>query len=258
MKKEIIILTLFSIVYFISLSGKAQEEKVIDMPSEVVDVFFSSDTIKMAEYIKNGKYPIVYRPKYKVSPLLFAARENRVDVAYFLIKNAGLSVTDEFLNSIIYNEEVHYNTFNSLLSFACHKNRIDMTDWEEKYSYSRYQIRYRLLVLYEFDYLNIIDTEERTKFYISIIENEDWPLLNLLDYSDDAFNGHTCYGPTVLTTAVQTQQYDLIKFLLDKGLDKNVRIFEACYDDAQEEESPYEIAENLGLEDIMELLDKYE
>lgn len=258
MKKETIILILSSILSLISLSGKAQKEKVIDIPSEVVDIFFSSDTTKMAEYIKSGKYPVGYRPKYKVSPLIFAVWKNRIGVVKFLIDNAGLSATNELIISVIYNEDVHYDTFNSLLSFASRKDKIDMSDWEEKYSYSRYQNRYRLLVLYEFDYLEIMDSEERTKFYISIIENEDWKLLDLLDYNDDAFNGHTCYGPTVLTTAVQSQRYDLVKFLLDKGLDKNVRIFEACYDDAQEGESPYEIAKNLGLDDIMELLDKYE
>lgn len=91
-------------------------------------------------------------------------------------------------------------------------------------------------------------------FYVSVIEREDWELIDSLNYEDEAFNGHTCYGPTVLTSAVYSKKTDLVKYLLDKGLDKTVRTFEACYDDAQEGLNAYEIAEELGYKEIMELL----
>ena len=53
----------FSFVFFfISKPSQAQEEKEIDIPNHIVDVFWGSDTIKMAEYIKSGEYPFGYKP----------------------------------------------------------------------------------------------------------------------------------------------------------------------------------------------------
>ncbi|NDV66692.1 ankyrin repeat domain-containing protein [Bacteroides sp. 224] len=261
------VLILSSILSLFYLPCKAQIEIVKDPPSEIVDAFYSNDTTLMSEYIKSGKYPMGYKPSYRISPIESAIWKNRIAIVMFLINNAGFTLTNDDISSMLYREHVNIDEFNSLLSLSSGKNKIDVTKWKEKYLNEwenessdgailngYYYFRFKLIIMYGFDLINVVDSEQRTEFYISVIEHQDLELLDLLNYEDEAFNGHTCNGPTVLTSAVYSKNYYLVKYLVDKGLDKTVRIFEACYDDAKEGPNAYEIALSLGNKELIDLL----
>jgi hypothetical protein len=264
---NILILNIIFALCFISLSCKAQVEIIKEPSAEIIDAFYSNDTTLMADYIKKGKYPIGYRPDNRISPIESTIWNNRADIVMFLVNNAGFKITNEDIYSMLDRENFNIDAFNSLLSITNNKTKIDITEWSEKYINERqeeypkgilisrdYYTRLKLIVIYGFDLINLVDPETRTEFYISVIKYEDWKLLDLLDYKDEAFNGHTCYGPTVLTSAVYSRKYDLVKYLLDKGLDKTVRMFDACYDDAQEGQNAYEIVKDLGDKALIDLL----
>lgn len=259
---NILIFNIIIALCIISLSCKAQIKIPKEPSAEIIDIFYRNDTTLMADYIRKGEYPINYKPKYKISPIESAIWKNRADIVIFLI-NSGFKITNEEICSMLDHESFSIDTFNSLLSLSNKKTKIDITEWAEKYTKESqekilvsidYYTRLKLLVLHGYDLINLVDPETRTEFYISAIIFEDWELLHLLDYSDESFNGHTCYGPTVLTSAVYSKKYDLVKYLLDRGIDKNKREFPACYDDAEEGQNAYEIALDLGDQDIIDLL----
>lgn len=65
--------------------------------------------------------------------------------------------------------------------------------------------------------------------------------------------------PNVITfadgnTAVRQNNAKMIRYLLNHGVDKSKREFAACYDDAKEGQNAYEIAKDLGYNEIIDLL----
>lgn len=148
----------------------------------------------------------------------------------------------------------------SLLSHISKKSKIETADWKTKYDnsgrlYYYTYVSYRLIVLYNFNFSEvIIDEERRLDFFIASVRNSDYEILDLLDFKDNALDGNSCYGETVLTAAVRNNDIQMVKYLLEKGVDKNKREYPACDDDAQEEQNAYEIAVDLEYKDIADLL----
>jgi hypothetical protein len=175
-----------------------------------------------------------------------------------------ISIEKDSLEALIFeyiyggNNEIEH--LNSLLSNISKKNKIETTHWKTRYYESgrlneHSYFCYRLLVLYNIGFRDIIaDEESRLDFFIASVINNDFEVLELLDFQDTALERNSCYGETVLTAAVRRNNIEMVKYLLNRGINKNKREFAACFDDAQEELNALEIAADLGYKDIEDLL----
>jgi hypothetical protein len=149
--------------------------------------------------------------------------------------------------------------FNLLLSRISKKEKIDIRDWGTKYA-KRYHsaediyIKYRLIVFYRINLKKMSSWERRLDFFISAVYNNDYEVLNLLDFEDKALDGDSCYGITILTAAIYENNVKMVKYLLNRGVDKSKREFAACYDEAKEGVNAYEAAVYMGNEEMMDLL----
>ncbi|WP_163217663.1 ankyrin repeat domain-containing protein [Bacteroides sp. 224] len=166
---------------------------------------------------------------------------------------------DNFVLILEYLGNEKTDSLNLLLSHICKKEKIDISDWDTKYIDSgfshNYHIDYRLIILYGINFKKIEpDWENRLNFFIASVYLNDYEILDLLDFKDTALEGNSCYGNTVLTTAVRQNNTKMVKYLLDRGVDKNKRELATCYDDSEEEMNAYEIALSLGNKELIDLL----
>lgn len=260
-----IIVMTFSVCF--SVDSKAQTGN--NYSRDICDKFYQAirknDSIIVLDYIKT--YPHVKEciQTSGISHLKIALKNNNSSVLKILIEKK-IGINNDYIKEIIWDyiniENEKIDELNLLLSLVSKKDKIDIIDWKTEYPSTssgrlRYYdyISYRLIVLYHLDFIDIIaDWESRLDFFITSVANNDFEILDLLDFTDEALNMDSCYGETVLTTAVRGNNLEMVKYLLSRGVDKDKREFAACYDDSVEEQNAYEIAKELGYNDILEIL----
>ena len=117
---------------------------------------------------------------------------------------------------------------------------------------------HKLMLKYEPSFKEEISTydfiETRLKFYLRAVQLNDYSALELIDFTDEALEHDSCEGETGLTIAVRENNIKMVKYLLSRGVNKEKREFPDCFDDAQEGQNAYEIAVDLGFNEIIELL----
>lgn len=181
------------------------------------------------------------------------ALQSNMSQIFHLLEKSGAHTS---LMESIYTDNL--DELNSLLSTVSKKN-IDITNWDTKYrgAYAYDYLNLRLAILHGFKLSDInqeTNNGSRLDFFISAVSINDYEILDLLNFQDPALDWDSCYGETVLTTAVRQRNVKMVKYLLDRGIDKNKREFPACYDDAEEGQNAYEIALEIGDQEIIDLL----
>lgn len=175
------------------------------------------------------------------------------------LKDSISSIDSIYYNATIENRIAQLNSF---LSKYTKRNKIDIAGWSDKYAEAHGQLslykylQLRLIVLYHLDLIKIEDDwSVRFDLFLACVENNDYEVLDLLDFGDSALKMNNCYGVTVLTTAVWKNNIEMVKYLLKRGVDKNQRECPIDYDDDPEGgRNAYEIAVYLGYKDIADLL----
>jgi len=192
--------------------------------------------------------------KVSAMDLLYQQREDVYEICKYNVNDS----INALINNLIVDGEI--DELNLLLSSVSRKDKIAIKNWRGKYNdVGRLSLNdyfgYRLIVLYGLVFQEIIKVEEyRLEFFMAAVYVEDYEILDLLDFGDNALDTNSCYGETVLTTAVRKNDFNMVKYLLIRGIDKNKREFAACYDEAREGQNGYEIAIELGYKKIADLL----
>lgn len=175
--------------------------------------------------------------------------------------NKKETINNEMIDSLKYifknKYDITLEELNPLLSEVS-KKKIDITDWRVKYGDNNIAgdiyLKYRLVILHGVKLEYITSEKARLDFFLGAVNTNDYEILDLLNFKDPALDWNSCYGETVLTTAVRQRNTRMVKYLLDRGINKNKREFADCYDDSQEQQNAYEIALDLGDQEIIDLL----
>ena len=135
---------------------------------------------------------------------------------------------------------------------AINDSVVEVDDYDADFDCHKLMLKYEPSFREEISTYEFIET--RLWFYLRAVQLNDYSALELIDFTDEALEHNSCEGETGLTIAVKENDIEMVKYLLSRGVNKEKREFPACFDDAQEGQNAYEIAVDLGFNEIVELL----
>ncbi|MCR4030586.1 MULTISPECIES: ankyrin repeat domain-containing protein [Flavobacterium] len=239
----------------ISIFGQsiAQTKTKIPVPSretieEFYDAIFADNTQKVLKMI-GTKFPANYEPKNKILPLQAAIWQKNLTVVKALtegganINNPTLSVVDTAAEK---------GAFEILSYFIQKGAKISNKSFNIAGFYQSYNCAKLLLQ----KGANQDGGDIRGKFWVfeQAVRKSDYEVLKALKLDKDEINYHNYDGETALIIAIKNKNIDMVKYLLQRGVDKNKPETFDAGDDISYGKKPIQIATKMKLTEIVKLL----
>ncbi|MDR3046058.1 MAG: hypothetical protein LBU51_00390 [Bacteroidales bacterium] len=238
---------------------------ISDPPRKMVESFYNAiihhQINDVSNYIKMHNFPVNYELSDKSTPLDVAIWAKNIEMVKILIDNGAKINSESCIEKLICTGEYEhrYETETKVLNILEYLLSKGLNTKFVFYAanYGLYDVFRRLLL----SGATIVDKDEthrgKLRFFLNAVEKKDYEVLDKIKPIDDVMNGCDCYlGGTALVKAVRSNDIKMVRYLLNRGADKNAPEIDVCGDDDTFGQTPYEIAHILGYKKIMRLLNK--
>lgn len=217
---------------------------------ELYDEIFANNTERVIEMLKTNFSPN-YEPKNKITPLQAVIRTaDNITLAKFMI-DGGATINDK--NEDLVLDATEYKRL-EILKFLIKKG----VPYKANGSFNKagfYQFydgaKYLLLHGAGQDAGDIRGT---LWVFHEAVRKSDYEVLNALKLTKDILAYNDCDGQTALIIAIKANNLEMVKYLINKGVDKNKPETFDCGDDIYYGKLPIQIAKESKFEEIVELL----
>ncbi|MFD2287082.1 ankyrin repeat domain-containing protein [Pedobacter petrophilus] len=221
---------------------------------QIVDEFYdaiSANNTKMVSDMLATKFPVNFQPKNKIRPLdaVIRTADNLQLAKLFIDGGANMEdKKDEFI-----------------LGASEHKRLAILKYLVEKGAKFKNNGAFNKAGFYHFydgaKYLlmsganpNIGDVSGKLWVFHEAVRKSDYTVLNALRLTKDDLEFNDCDGKTALIIAIKTNNIEMVKYLLKKGVDRNKPETFDCGDDIYYGKLPIEFAKENNFKEMVELL----
>ncbi len=220
------------------------------LTDELYEEIFANNTERVIEMLKTTFSPN-YEPKNKITPLkAVIMTADNITLAKFMIAG-GATINDKKEDLIL--DAAEYNRL-EILKYLIKKG----VPYKANGSFSKagfYQFydgaKYLLLRGADQD---AGDIRGNLWVFHEAVKKSDYEVLNALKLTKEDLNHNDCDGQTAIIIAIKNDNIEMVKYLIDKGLDKTKPETFDCGDDIYYGKLPIQIAKENKFEEIVELL----
>lgn len=239
---------LILLMSLICVASWSQSDEVV---SKFYDAILSNNEQVVIEMLESKEFPGNSEPAGKIAPLQAAIWQNNFNIAMALIEH-GANVNSSAYSPVLVAAE--YGACEILVYLVEHGASFrENGSFRKAGFYQQYECA-RFLLMHG---ANQEIGDLRGKFWVfeQALLDEDYEVLDLLVLTDEEINGMVnCDGENALIIAVKKANVPLVKYLLKRGADKNVRETFDCGDDIYYGLTPVQIAKKNKSVQILELL----
>jgi ankyrin repeat protein len=277
MKKTAIILSVLMLI--VNVSGQTRQEQTATEPISIDSIVFNraeinefyyaisnGDIEKIERMINSRQFPANYEPITKITPLEAAIWANNIEIVKLLVEK-GANINSEKNSAIeaCANRSTHIirvtaederKTLEILEYLLSKGGDVQNNDTFATAGFNQNYEMAKLLLNYN---INQSSEEIRGIFWVlkEAVLRSDYAVLDKLELNEDVLN-YQYYNEhrTVLIIAVENNDIDMVKYLLNRGADKNKpEMFEEGDAGTFFGKLPIEIARENNFWGIVELLE---
>lgn len=232
------------------ISDGNNSEPTWQIVDEFYDAIFANDTEKVKGML-GTTIPANFQPKNKISPLQAVIwTADNVSLVQFMI-DGGITFNDKKENLVLVACE--YKRL-KILKYLIEKGVVykDNGSFNKAGFYQFYEgAKYVLLKGAD---QNIGDIRGKLWVFHEAVRKSDYEVLNALKLTKDDLEFNECTGESALIIAVKNNNLEMVKYLIEKGADKNKPETFDCGDDTSYGKLPIEIARDNKFKEIVATL----
>ena len=232
------------------ISDGNNSEPTWQIVDEFYDAIFANDTEKVKGML-GTTIPANFQPKNKISPLQAVIwTADNVSLVQFMI-NGGITFNDKKENLVLVACE--YKRL-EILKYLIQKGVAfkDNDSFNKAGFYQFYDgAKYLLLNGAE---QNVGDIRGKLWVFHEAVRKSDYEVLDALKLTKDDLEFNECTGESALIIAVKNNNLEMVKYLIEKGADKNKPETFDCGDDTSYGKLPIEIARDNKFKEIVATL----
>lgn len=234
----------------IQISDGNNSEPTWQIVDEFYDAIFANDTEKVKGMV-GTTIPANFQPKNKISPLQAVIwTADNVSLVQFMI-NGGITFNDKKENLVLVACE--YKRL-EILKYLIQKGvAFKDNDSFNKAGFYQFYEGAKYVLLKGADQ-NIGDIRGKLWVFHEAVRKSDYEVLNALKLTKDDLEFNECTGESALIIAVKNNNLEMVKYLIEKGADKNKPETFDCGDDTSYGKLPIEIARDNKFKEIVATL----
>lgn len=222
---------------------------------EIVDEFYQAifdNNNKKVKQMVETSFPAHYEPKSKILPLqaLFWTSDNLYLTKLLVENGADITKNGKLLIAVA----SEYNRL-QILKYLIEKG-CDLKNSEafNKAGFHQFYEGAKLLLLHGANQ-ELGDLRGKLWVFEQAVNKSDYEVLKKLNLTQEELNQNNCNGETALIIAIKQNNFEMVKYLINRNSDKNKPETYDCGDDISFGKTPIQIARKNNFQEIISFLE---